>query len=332
MFSTVGADHRPRLDLVSPTALETHVRSAYQSWKNQVEFQWLTKYWFPSAQHIYPIGMKADNQKRKLDPQVIRAILLDFLVLPRWFENKRLSTIPTPTDQQLIHQNAVAVNRILAKIPAPSVIEDAATTVAMMIKDMTLLTQERDTLRRQLLIANEENRRLKLALATPPPPPPPSKPQPSSSVPAARPVSVVDQAPPPPIPDRVIPSVAKPRAMGLLDQIQKGKVLRKSVPETPPSSTPKEESSLETAILRRRASIANDDESTAVDDSEWTNSQIGAEMAVLAEVAAIGCAMCYSEGVMRCSQCKEVYYCGASCQKTHWESGHIDQCIHSDRE
>ena len=38
--------------------------------------------------------------------------------------------------------------------------------------------------------------------------------------------------------------------------------------------------------------------------------------------AARFCALCGAEAQWQCSGCKSVYYCGAECQRTHWNENH----------
>nr|XP_034299505.1 uncharacterized protein LOC117680964 [Crassostrea gigas] len=44
--------------------------------------------------------------------------------------------------------------------------------------------------------------------------------------------------------------------------------------------------------------------------------------------AALECSYCNqrSTDLLRCSRCKEVYYCSGDCQRGHWREGHREQC------
>lgn len=45
--------------------------------------------------------------------------------------------------------------------------------------------------------------------------------------------------------------------------------------------------------------------------------------------AAVRCSYCSqrSLNLLRCSRCKEMYYCSRECQRGHWREGHRDHCV-----
>jgi hypothetical protein len=185
--------------------------------------------------------------------------------------------------------------------------EDKTTeaTLAGMMRDMAALTQERDKLRALL---EEALKRVAECRKQQQPP------RPLSSLPS---LSEPPPPPPPPsLPAKTIPSVPKSQAADLLTSIRKGAVLKKATPLTPKKEDG-ESSSLVDIIKKgaaaRRSGI-DGDEKEDDDDDEWTQASIGSE-----------CEMCYSAHTVKCADCKSVFYCGADCQRAHWQT-HANVC------
>ena len=49
-------------------------------------------------------------------------------------------------------------------------------------------------------------------------------------------------------------------------------------------------------------------------------------MAEAARPAARVCALCGADALQQCSGCVSAYYCGAECQRTHWNANHKRRC------
>jgi hypothetical protein len=186
---------------------------------------------------------------------------------------------------------------------------DLITTIERLQRDLAAVTQERDQLRKIISTQQEQQ------------PIPPSTFAPSMVIPQA------PALPAPAMPPKVTATTDKGQVADLLQALRsfdKEKKLKQApslsekqtVTKKPATGAGGLTGALENALKSRRGALREDSE---------IDGQIPHPNSDTLEV--IECQMCYSEGVLQCSDCKIAMYCGAECQKSHWEASHSTCCL-----
>ena len=310
-------------------------------WQNQREFKWLASYWFQGPDYVYPIPIPKGSTVSR---ERIDDLLKDFGVLTGG--RFRKDTAPDIRYRATQLKNRFASVSTVPQKPGesgkpidagkPVAPKSEEAILAGVVRDLTMLTQERDKLRTLLEQANDRIKLLERENAQLRRPSVQATPSPSVSIPSRGGASVVavpppppprddtqadslghSHAPPPPLPERTSPSVSKD---DLLSLIRKGKALKKVETNKKEASAAAAESKfgLNEAMLKRRASLSQDDDDNA---SEWESSN-----AMIESMLTISCAVCFAEPVGHCTGCNATKYCGVDCQKAHWEAGHHADC------
>lgn len=130
--------------------------------------------------------------------------------------------------------------------------------------------------------------------------------------------------------DKVKEEASEAKKLAAQEDVQPKKAVKQ---EEPPLKTVDPENAPTSSLKEEKGATKKEGQDGEVKDGVKAGAQEEVKKVKAAAAAAKlivpedeSCVFCGGKPVSRCGRCKEVWYCGAVCQKGHWKAGHKSTC------